>query len=474
MTDGNTPQRSRGSYGRKSSSSGTSDRGRGNGRTSTNSDSLAISQPRGRGQGRGRGRGRGQEMDPNGVLARRAAQIQTANKITTLLFKEPYRYALPDGTSVVVRDRVKESSRQTAFFVPADLPVSEPLEDGLIGRSAGLSIGAVQEKGVVVPQGEFPKGEVDELEGDKPGDGQEDDDSTPISDPQARTNFTPLGSSTTFKIMERSTVAAAREHGTVPSRKPGDTWHIPRSADSKTGVLNFASAKHPGGGFLSGAKSQEEALCRASTLYASLKSERAESFYAYHHGGSRGARVRERGSGQLGVGEQTGGHAIPSEDYGLEAGVYSDSMLYTPAVIIVRDQQNEWASPVLVNVVTSAAVNAEVVRQRARTEAEEQGTLVDEAALELRIRKLMHSRMYRVLSVFKQEGDSKLILGSFGTGVFQNRVRTIAEIWAELLVVPGAPFRNALEEVEFAILGHKAVTEIREVWARMVDDYATR
>ena len=72
--------------------------------------------------------------------------------------------------------------------------------------------------------------------------------------------------------------------------------------DCRIGVLNFASARNPGGGFLAGAQAQEESLARSSGLYHSLL--KCQSYYHYH-------RVHR-------------------------SGLYSDRMIYSPRCPVFR------------------------------------------------------------------------------------------------------------------------------------------
>lgn len=49
----------------------------------------------------------------------------------------------------------------------------------------------------------------------------------------------------------------------------------------------------------------------------------------------------------------------------------------------------------------------------------------------------MHERIARILYLFHLQGAKHLVLGSFGTGVFQNSVELIARIFRDLLCEPG-------------------------------------
>ena len=213
---------------------------------------------------------------------------------------------------------------------------------------------------------------------------------------------------------------AAQHHGNQPkaivyfkrmSTLQGAHFLSQQSPASRIGILNFASATQPGGGFINGASAQEESIARSSTLSLSLQTPQARPFYGLHNRDSRG-------------------------------GYYSHAMIYSPGVTIFRDDDGNWLCPYHVDIVTSPAVNAGLVRKiRCGTSFE----------TENRILSTMEERIGRILALFERKGIRNLVLGSFGTGVFQNEVVPLAKIWGELLVAPGARFADSFDQVIFAI-----------------------
>ena len=222
---------------------------------------------------------------------------------------------------------------------------------------------------------------------------------------------------TEITIVEISTLEGARLLLSNPYTSPTEPVR-------RVGILNFASAKNPGGGFLNGSQAQEESIARSSTLYPSLISSTGEKFYSLH-----------------------------KKD--LKDGYYSHAMIFSPDVTVLRTDPGDLIEPIQIEVVTSAAVNAGVARQTLN------GQVAGEAE-EVKIGKAMKERMGRILFLFEKHGIKDIVLGSFGTGVFQNKVTLIAAIWAELLVAPGARFENSFDRVVFAIIGNPTFVEFRE------------
>ncbi|OJA15028.1 hypothetical protein AZE42_05249 [Rhizopogon vesiculosus] len=188
-------------------------------------------------------------------------------------------------------------------------------------------------------------------------------------------------------------------------------------------ILNFASATRPGGGFLNGAQAQEESIARSSTLYPSLMTDSAQRFYRLHNHDRKG-------------------------------GFYHHAMIYTPSVVVLKDDAGNWTSPFEADVLTSAAVNAGDVRKKI-------GDQLERAEIEKRIESTMKERMARILFLFEQQGAKNIVLGSFGTGVFRNNVEVVARIWAELLMVKGARYRHSFHRIVFAILGKDTFTTFK-------------
>ena len=92
---------------------------------------------------------------------------------------------------------------------------------------------------------------------------------------------------------------------------------------------------------------------------------------------------------------------------------------------------------------------------------------------EIQIEQAMYARISRILHLFQLHQTPHLILGSFGTGVFKNRIDLIANIFADLLIKPGGRFKDVFQTVVFAILGKETVRVFAEVFSR-VDKRAQR
>lgn len=168
-------------------------------------------------------------------------------------------------------------------------------------------------------------------------------------------------------------------------------------------VLNFASAKNPGGGFLNGARAQEESLARSSALYACLQKS---GMYAHH-----------RASGDC---------------------LYTDWMIHSPAVPVFRDDESGalLEAPYKCTFLTSPAPNAGVVLQK-------------DPRLRDEVDRVMIARVRRALAICAAEGHRHLVLGAWGCGVFGNDPTVVARAFGAAL--DGA-YAGVFDEVVFAVL----------------------
>ena len=160
-------------------------------------------------------------------------------------------------------------------------------------------------------------------------------------------------------------------------------------------ALNFANGVQPGGGFLHGARAQEEVLCRSSALYSTLVGDR---MYTNH---------RER--------------TLPDS---------TDWAIYSPDVPVFRtDDGTPLDEPWLLSFITSAAPYAPQIGQPRSAE-------------------LLRKRIHRVLAIASAYGYETLVLGAWGCGAFENDPHTTAVDFREALE---NEFRGHFSDVLFAI-----------------------
>ena len=160
-------------------------------------------------------------------------------------------------------------------------------------------------------------------------------------------------------------------------------------------ALNFANGIEPGGGFLNGARAQEEALCRSSGLYPTIQ---GDPMYAIHRRNS----IEES----------------------------SDWAILSPDVPVFRTDSGELLeSPWLLSVLTCAAPFAPSVRQP-------------------RSGDLLEKRIVRVLEIASAHGFRDLVLGAWGCGAFGNDPRRTASDFRDALL---GRFFGHFDRVQFAI-----------------------
>ena len=180
-------------------------------------------------------------------------------------------------------------------------------------------------------------------------------------------------------------------------------------------VLNFASAKHPGGGWLRGSMAQEESIASATTLYIPLS--------------------------------QSAGKMYKLNENDPKSGYYQDLIVYTPDVLVLRDDNGELLeNSMCISVISVPSVNSGVVYEHAKKKR------IDTNYTKKMIQLLMESRCTAILKVAAKYDTEVLILGAFGCGVFKNNPNDVAWIFSQLL---DKTFGGVFKKVIFAIPNDK-------------------
>lgn len=216
--------------------------------------------------------------------------------------------------------------------------------------------------------------------------------------------------------VERSVIYGGSGKAPQKSGEKCDTEYTVLNVDSTEAVLqypgaallNFASYRHAGGGFVTGAWAQEEAICHDSTLYNVLRE--FESFYAEN--------------------ERT-----------LNNSLYTDRAIFSPEVIFEREGKSAECA-----VITCAAPNFGAARGRGVTEKQ------NEAALKRRVD--------FVISIAEEQCVDTVILGAWGCGVFGQDPALVARLFRERLA------ESSLKRAVFAIPGqNRNYTEFAKTFA---------
>jgi uncharacterized protein (TIGR02452 family) len=184
-------------------------------------------------------------------------------------------------------------------------------------------------------------------------------------------------------------------------------------------ALNFASARKPGGGWLSGQKAQEESLARASSLVSTLSQRMCEEFYQS---------------------EQVKGSIAQQE-------VLRNGLIFSEGVpFFVNETTGEFCHPRICSVITCAAVNYSRREIRSALSPEQ-------------VENIMDIRIRNVFAIAVRKQVQILVVGAWGTGVYGNDIGMISRLFFKHT---NQTFHGCFERVVFAIPDQTTMQEFRE------------
>lgn len=198
-------------------------------------------------------------------------------------------------------------------------------------------------------------------------------------------------------------------------------------------VLNFAHPYDPGGGAMHGSMTQEEDLCRRTTLYASLVSDDASRFYEDN-----------KANGSL---------------------LFTHGMVVSPYVEVFRDSSYEYLDePFQIAVLTCSAPFVPEL----------------EGVSEEELFSTLKNRITGMLLVAAQNGYRDFVAGAWGCGAFGNSPEMVARAFREALSVTrevadaGRTYRVRLAEcfdtVLFAVLDRAPDQHVLRTFKSFLDD----
>ena len=212
------------------------------------------------------------------------------------------------------------------------------------------------------------------------------------------------------------------ENGSVVRVEKGDCLKVAEQLVKEgynPALLNFASAGHPGGGVETGARAQEETICRRSTLTRSIFSfdDKFAARYGYEH--------------------------LEGNNYPISRSL-DFSAIYSPQVTVFREAGPDYTlmeEPFQIGVITNAALN---MNGRFPIRLTPDGHIPEEG------KAITLNKIRTIFRIGLIKGHDSLVLGAFGCGAFKTPPREMAELFKQ--VMEEDEFKNRYRLITFAIL----------------------